>query len=110
MFLRKRALERIANEKVLYERHAGGDIRVCLIYPNIYRLGMANLGFQAVYHIFDIHPDVSVDRAFLPPPDEREVTHARGEQLISFEERRPLGDFDILAFSISFQTDYLHGC
>jgi len=42
MFLRKRALERIANEKVLYERHAGGDIRVCVVYPNIYRLGMAN--------------------------------------------------------------------
>jgi len=53
MFLRKRALERIAREKVLFERHRGGDIRLCVVYPNVYRLGMANLGFQAVYHIFE---------------------------------------------------------
>jgi hypothetical protein len=50
MFLRKRALDRLAREKVLFERQRGGDILVCVVYPNIYRLGMANLGFQAVYH------------------------------------------------------------
>ena len=71
MFLRKRALERIASEKVLFERHRGGDIRTCVVYPNIYRLGMANLGFQAVYHIFESDPRVAADRAFLPDPDER---------------------------------------
>ncbi len=65
MFPRKRALERIAKERVLYERHPHGDIAACLIYPNIYRLGMANLGFQAVYHIFDRDPHVAIDRAFL---------------------------------------------
>ena len=108
MFLRKRALERIAKEKLLFERRAGGDISACLIYPNVYPLGMANLGFQAVYHILDADSRVSVDRAFLPDPDERSVIRARGERMVSFENGRPLSNFEILAFSISFETDYLN--
>jgi len=108
MFIRKRALERIAKEKLLFERRPGGDIATCLVYPNIYRLGMANLGFQAVYRIFDRDRRVSVDRAFLPDADERAIVRARREPLLSFEQGRPLSDFEILAFSISFETDYLN--
>src|SRR5208282_3063789 len=108
MFTRKRALERIAKERVLYERHPHGDIAACLIYPNIYRLGMANLGFQAVYQIFDRDPHVAIDRAFIPDPDEREAMRSRGIPIRSFEQERPLSDFEILAFSISFETDYLN--
>ena len=109
MYPRKRALERIAREKVLYQRHPGGDISVCVIYPNIYRLGMANLGFQAVFHIFESDPSVAADRAFIPDADERDALRGGGgERLVSFERGRPLSDFDILAFSISFETDYLN--
>ena len=108
MFLRKRALDRIASEKVLFERHRGGDIRLCVVYPNVYRLGMANLGFQAVYHIFESDPRVAADRAFLPDPDEREQIRASGERIVSFERGTPLADFDVIAFSISFETDYLN--
>ncbi len=54
MYVRKRALDRLAAEKVLYERRPGGDLSVCVtFYPNIYRLAMANLGFQSVFHIFE---------------------------------------------------------
>ncbi len=108
MYPRKRALERIAREKVLYARQPGGDISVCVIYPNIYRLGMANLGFQAVFLIFESDPSVAADRAFIPDPDERDTMRSGGERLVSFERGRPLSDFDILAFSISFETDYLN--
>jgi radical SAM superfamily enzyme YgiQ (UPF0313 family) len=108
MYARKRALDRIASEKVLYERHPGGDIRVCVAYPNIYRLAMANLGFQAVYHIFESDPRVAADRCFLPDADERPSMLARGGSLVSFERGDRLTDFAILAFSISFETDYLN--
>jgi len=108
MYPRKRALERIAREKVLYQRHPGGDISVCVVYPNLYRLGMANLGFQAVFHIFESDPSVAADRAFVPDADERDSFRAGGERLVSFERGRPLSDFNILAFSISFETDYLN--
>ncbi len=108
MLQRKRAEERIQRERVLFERHLGGDVSACVIYPNTYPLAMANLGFQAVFRIFDGEPGIAADRAFLPDPDERQAMEARGEKLLSFEQGRPLGDFDILAFSISFETDYLN--
>ncbi len=105
---RKRALDRLGREKVLYERRPGGDVSVCVIYPNIYRLGMANLGYQAVFHIFDSNPSVDADRAFLPDADEREAMRAGRSRIVSFERGRPLSDFDILAFSVAFETDYLN--
>jgi radical SAM superfamily enzyme YgiQ (UPF0313 family) len=105
---RKRALDRIAREKLLYERRAGGEVSVCVVYPNIYRLGMANLGYQAIFHIFDSHPSVDAERAFLPDPDERAALRAGNGRLLSFERGRALSDFDILAFSVAFETDYLN--
>ncbi|MGH7880451.1 MAG: radical SAM protein, partial [Candidatus Binataceae bacterium] len=108
MFLRKRALERIASEKMLYERQPGGDIPVCVVYPNRYPLAMANLGFQAIYHIFESDSHVAADRAFLPDADELAAIRASHEQMVSFERGKPLTDFEILAFSISFETDYLN--
>jgi radical SAM superfamily enzyme YgiQ (UPF0313 family) len=108
MFLRKRAIERLAKEKFLYPRQAGGDISACIIYPNIYRLAMANLGFQSIYHIFETDSRVAADRAFLPDRDEMAAIEAGSELLLSFEHGRPLIDFEILAFSISFETDYLN--
>ncbi len=108
MYIRKRALERLAREKVLYQRRPGGDISVGVVYPNIYRLGMANLGFQSVFHIFESDSLVAAERAFLPDPDERAAMRKSGERIFSFEQARALSEFDILACSISFETDYLN--
>ena len=105
---RKRALDRIAQEKLLYERRSGGEVSVCVVYPNLYRLGMANLGYQAIFQIFDSHPSVDAERAFLPDPDERAALQAGNGRLLSFERGRALSDFDILAFSVAFETDYLN--
>ncbi|MCL5043881.1 MAG: radical SAM protein, partial [Deltaproteobacteria bacterium] len=95
--LRKRALERRAREKVLYQRRPGGDIALCLVYPNVYRLGMGNLGFQAVYSIFEADARVAADRAFLPDADERPLVWSGRERLLSFERGMPLSEFEIIA-------------
>src|SRR2546429_3492823 len=44
----------------------GAQLRIALCYPNVYSIGMANLGFQAMYEIFNNIPDVSCERVFLP--------------------------------------------
>src|SRR6266496_3792943 len=44
----------------------GADLRIALCYPNVYSIGMANLGFQAMYEIFNRIREVSCERAFLP--------------------------------------------
>jgi radical SAM superfamily enzyme YgiQ (UPF0313 family) len=83
---------------VLKER--GGRLRVALVYPNAYRLGMANLGLHAVYRILNEQPAVLCERVFLP--------EEAGEAPRSVESGRPLGDFDVVAFSLSFEDDYVH--
>ncbi|HVN88939.1 MAG TPA: radical SAM protein [Candidatus Binataceae bacterium] len=108
MFLRQRALARAASEKVLYPRSPGGDISLCVVYPNTYPVAMANLGFQAIYQIFESDPRVAADRAFLPEADELAAIRSRQERLLSFEKGKPLADFELIAFSISFETDYLN--
>ncbi len=78
----------------------GGRLGVVLVYPNAYRIGMANLGLHAVYRLFNEHPAVLCERAFLP--DEP------AEQVRTLESGRPLRDFDVVAFSLSFEEDYGH--
>lgn len=93
--------ERLAAEVHLSARPAtAADLSVCLAYANTYPVGMANLGFQAIYGIL-ARAGVVVERAFLP--DERPYDRVR-----SLESGRPLSSFDVIAFSISFETDYVH--
>jgi radical SAM superfamily enzyme YgiQ (UPF0313 family) len=89
-------------------RKRGGRLSVCLIYPNHYSVGMSNLGFQTVYARFNAHPDVACDRAFLPDPDELEEYRKSRTPLLSLETQRPLADFDVIAFSVSFESDYVN--
>lgn len=80
-----------------------GRIRVALVYPNTYAVGMSNLGFQSVYRLLNDRADVVCERAFLPV--DRGPTPA---PVITVESGRPLLDFDIVAFSLSFENDYPH--
>src|SRR5512137_420117 len=78
----------------------GGRLGVALVYPNAWRLGMANLGFHAVYRLANAEADVLCERAFLPEEP--------GEQPRTVESGRPLRDFDVIAFSLSFEDDYVN--
>jgi radical SAM family uncharacterized protein len=86
----------------------GGKISICLIYPNRYYVGMSNLGFQTLYRLFNAEDDVVCERAFLPDPEDlQEYQH--GQTLpFSLESQKPLSEFDLLAFSISFENDFLN--
>lgn len=88
----------------IFKEH-GGRIKICLIYPNLYHVGTGNLGFQTVYRLFNLRKDVVCERAFLPYPDEIEE-YEKGFPLVSFESKKPLYEFDILAFSLCFENDY----
>src|SRR6266542_876659 len=76
----------------------GGKLRVALVYPNAYRLGMANLGLHAVYRLFNDAPRAVCERAFLPEDP--------GAVPCTVESGRPISDFDVVAFSLSFEEDY----
>jgi hypothetical protein len=75
-------------------------ISVCLVYPNSYQLGMSNLGFQTVYAQFNRMDHVVCERAFLTQD------HLDSKGPVSIESGRALRDFDIIAFSVSFENDF----
>src|SRR5581483_9672013 len=104
----ERARQRLAQEKRLFTANTEGEIPICLIYPNRYPVGMANLGFHAAYKIIAQDPRCRCERAFLPDPDEAEALSRAKAPLASLETQRPLPDFELLAFSLSFETDYIH--
>ncbi len=90
-------------------------LRVALVYPNKYQIGNVNLGFQTVYRLLNDIPEVVCERAFLPNRldlENKKKGRLSGERTsrapLTEESRRPLSDFDIVAFSISFENDFLN--
>ena len=69
---------------------------------------MSSLGFQAVYRLFNDQPEIVCERAFLPDRDELAAYVKSGDTLVSLESERPLSDFDLIAFSISFEPDFIN--
>jgi radical SAM superfamily enzyme YgiQ (UPF0313 family) len=99
-----RARQRRAAEQLRFTKKQDAPRRVCLAYANRYPVAMGNLGFQVVYELFDRADGVACERAFLP--DEDEVVGRGG--LRALESGRRVSEFALLAFSISFETDYLN--
>jgi len=98
----------LAMERGATAKNWGGKLPVCLVYPNRYRTAMSNLGFQAVYTLLHAQPDFLCERAFLPDPDDLKEYAKSRTQLFSLESQRPLSEFAVIAFSVSFESDYLH--
>jgi radical SAM superfamily enzyme YgiQ (UPF0313 family) len=150
---------KLASEDGWVLKH-GAQLRIALCYPNTYAIGMANLGFQAMYELFNNMPEVSCERVFLPdggrrvrvsegavstsrigergtsptikessnyrtggsgyegavaqaraiapPIDELREYERTRTPLLSLESQTPVRKFDVIAFSISFETDYIN--
>ncbi len=103
---RERALELLSKEVGYVRKPHGGKLRVALIFPNTYFVGMSNLGFQTVYRLFNAEAGIVCERAFLPPKTELAAQVAAGAPLLTVESQTPVGEFDIIAFSVSFEWDY----
>lgn len=96
----------ISGEQGTVFKDPGGRISVCLIYPNTYHVGMANLGFQGIYGLLNKRDDVVCERAFLPEEGDLALHKKTGTPLFSLESKRPVAEFHIAAFSIPFENDY----
>jgi radical SAM superfamily enzyme YgiQ (UPF0313 family) len=93
------ARRRLAKEQGAIVKDWGGRLPVALVYPNTYAVGMSGLGFQTVYGQLNAFPDVVCERCFSEPaPGDRPP--------ISQETQRPLSDFAVLAFSVTYELDY----
>src|SRR2546422_10285971 len=105
---RERALETLSKE-IGYTRKPHGDrLRVALAFPNTYWVGMSNLGFQTVYRLFNAQDDIVCERVFLPPKQELAELVKTRTPLLTLESQTPVGEFDVVAFSVSFEWDYVN--
>lgn len=99
-------------------RYVGGELnsvrkewesvsaRAVLIYPDVYEVGMSNLGLQILYDLVNREPDLLAERAYSPWVDMESLMRERGVPLFSLESRRPLVDFDLLGVSLSMEMTY----
>ncbi|MFZ2948974.1 MAG: radical SAM protein [Desulfuromonadaceae bacterium] len=85
-----------------------GQLTVCLVSPNRYQTGMSSLGFQTVYSLLAGSGGIRCERGFLPDREELEEYRRSGTPLLSLESSTPFADFDVVAFSTSFEPDYLN--
>jgi radical SAM superfamily enzyme YgiQ (UPF0313 family) len=105
---REKAKKLLAEERGTICKAFGGKVSVALIYPNTYRVGMSNLGFLAMYHYLNRYPKILCERSFLPDQEDLPEYERTKTPLSSLESGRPLSSFDILAFSVSYENDYLN--
>jgi radical SAM superfamily enzyme YgiQ (UPF0313 family) len=103
---RERAVELLSKEVGYVRKPHGGRLRVALAFPNTYFVGMSNLGFQTVYKLFNEEAGIVCERFFLPPKSELAAQAAAGAPLLTLESQTPVRDFDVVAFSVSFEWDY----
>ena len=103
---RERARDILSKEVGYVSKPHGGRLRVALAFPNTYFVGMSNLGFQTVYKLFNAENDIVCERVFLPPKTELAAQLADRAPLVSIESQTPVNEFDIFAFSVSFEWDY----
>jgi radical SAM family uncharacterized protein len=80
--------------------------RVCLAFPDIYDLGMSNLGMAVLYDIVNALPGVLAERAYMPWQDMLEAMRSAGVPLYSLENRMSLDSFDVVGFSLPEELVY----
>jgi len=105
---RERARETLAKETGYVQKPHGDRLRIALAFPNTYWVGMSNLGFQTVYTLFNSQPDIVCERVFLPPKQELTELLESKAPLLTLESQSPVSEFDVFAFSVSFEWDYVN--
>lgn len=96
----------LSQEKGTIIREWGARFPVALVFPEIYPVAMGNLGFQTIYHLVNSSTRLVCERAVLPRPEEWPEYERTRTPILSLESQRPLRDFAVVAFSLSFEGDY----
>lgn len=83
-----------------------GTIRICLVFPDKYEIGMSHFGLTILYHQLNAIENVAAERCFLPAKPSIEIFKERDVPLFSLESKTPLMDFDLVSFSLLSEMTY----
>ncbi len=78
-------------------------VQMVMAFPDLYEVGMSHLGLRILYEVVNRQDTYSMERAMAPAPDLEALLRAEDTPLFSLETNRPLGDFDIIGFSIQYE-------
>src|SRR5260370_28108404 len=106
--LKKKAQALLVEEQGTVRKDWGGKVGFALVSPNSYAVGMSNLGFQTIYRHLNALPDVVCERVFFPDPEDVTELRRTGGVPFSLESLRPLTDFHMLGFSVTYEGDYIN--
>ncbi len=82
------------------------EIKIGLCFPDLYEVGMSNLGLRIIYGLLNSKPDIACERFFAPDMDMENLLRNSGKEIFSLESSRNLKDFDILGFSLGSELNY----
>ena len=94
------------DSRVTINPHVGQ--KVAIVYPNTYFVGMSNLGLHIIYEEINLRNDSVCERIFLPEKKELEAYDKTKTPLMSVETQRPMHQFDVVAFDVTFEMDYFN--
>lgn len=82
------------------------DIRFAFCFPDVYEVGMSHLGTRILYHTINERKDTYCERCFAPWPDMEEALRKNNIPLYAIESKDPLGNFDIVGFTLQYEMSY----
>ena len=100
--------ERLQREQGYIIHRGGGRSKFALVYPNLYKVGMSNLGIHIIYEMLNKRTDTSCERVFLPEPKSLRQVERTKTPLLSLETQMPLFKFPVIGFAVSFEPDYFN--
>ncbi len=86
--------------------HSSAAVRMAFAFPDIYEVGMSNLGLKILYEIINRHPQMLLERVFAPAADMEALMRRDGLPLFALESTRPVREFDFLGFSLQYELSY----
>lgn len=96
----------IGNEINSVHKEHNGRLKIALVFPDLYEVGMSHLGFQIIYFMLNAYDDVVCERAFAPAPDMEELLIKNHVPWVSHESRTPIKEFDVVAFTLPSELNY----
>ncbi len=97
-------------------RYTGGELNITIktnssiyvgiVFPEVYEIGMSNLGIKIIYYLFNQHPSIQCERIFAPWPDFGDHLKEHNIPLYGLETKKPIKEFDLLGFSLQSELNY----
>ena len=118
MIVSQEALDRLLPNVTMPARYAGGEwnavhkdwsqiaVKVALAYPDVYEVGMSNLGLAILYELLNQQPNVVAERVYTPWMDMETAMRRSGIPVFSLESQHSLCDFDIIGFSLLYELNF----